>query len=193
MPTTPSLWLKRFFTAQALIVLMPAAFAMDFETRVAELLSVQPLPFIFVQGTTGEMVVPFDAQRIANEMPARIKRADVDALSFDVNTLVISPVSSTKLDVLFEFKLRCTVLPSTQFETSAAGNNPIGPAIAFMVKLAQERGLKPQWGAVCFAGSESDTAVYRQIMRFPAGGVQLIATNRLVYTTNSNARLMFVF
>ena len=66
-------------------------------------------------------------------------------------------------------------------------------AMRALVNLARDRGLNPQWGAMCVAADASVATAYRQVMQFPANGFQAMATNRLVYMTNINSSLMFVF
>ena len=192
--TKNPLWLMRFAPALALITALPAtAFAIDFGARLEQLLAVQPLPLFVVLQPSGVIEVPLNVQRMADEMPTRIKKADADALWFDVLVLVASPVSAAKADVVFEFKTRCAVTAAAGYEQQRDSQNAMLSGMSTLVKLAQDRHLNPKWGAMCVAADESVAAAYRQVMRFPSNGLQVMATNRLVYLTNINSSLMLVF
>ncbi|MBK6865990.1 MAG: hypothetical protein IPG91_22040 [Ideonella sp.] len=58
----------------------PVAFAIDFGTRLEQLLAAQPMPLFLVLQTNGVIEVPPNVQRMADEMPARVKKANADAL-----------------------------------------------------------------------------------------------------------------
>ena len=185
--------LKRVASAIALMAAMPAAFAIDFGTRLEQLLAVQPMPLFVVLQTNGVIEVPLNVQRMADEMPARVKKANADALWFDVLVLVASPVSPTKANVVFEFKTRCAVAPAAGYEQQAESQNPLLSGMSTLVKLAQDRHLNPQWGAICPVGDDTVEAAYRRVMRFPALGMQVVATTKLAYLTSINSSLMFAF
>lgn len=192
-PTRSLRLLKRVASAIALTAAMPAAFAIDFGTRLEQLLAVQPLPLFVVLQPTGVIEVPLNVQRMADEMPARVKKADADALWFDVLVLVASPVSAGKADVVFEFKTRCAVAAAGGYEQQRDSQNAMLSGMSTLVKLAQDRHLNPKWGAMCVAAEEPIAAAYRQVMRFPSNGMQVMATNRLVYLTSINSSLLFAF
>ena len=191
--TKNPLWLRRSASALALITAMPAAFAIDFGARLEQLLVIQPLPLFVVLQPSGVIEVPLDVQRMANEMPARIKKANADALWFDVLVLVASPVSATKADVVFEFKTRCAVTAAAGYEQQRDSQNAMLSGMSTLVKLAQDRHLNPQWGAICPVGDDTVEAAYRRVMRFPALGMQVMATNKLAYLTSINSSMMFAF
>jgi hypothetical protein len=192
-PTGSVRRLKRAASAIALMAAMPAAFAIDFGTRLEQLLAVQPMPLLVVLQTNGVMELPPNVQRMADEMPARVKKANADALWFDVLVLVASPVSSTKADVVFEFKTRCAVAPAAGYEQQVESQNALLSGMSTLVKLAQDRRLNPQWGAICPVVDDSVEAAYRRVMRFPAIGMQVMATTKLTYLTSINSSMMFAF
>ena len=187
------LWLKRPALALLLMAAAPVAFAQDFRARLEQLLATQPLPLFVVLKPDGVIEVPLDVQRMADEMPARIKKADASALWFDVLVLVASPVSPTSANVVFEFKTRCAVTAATGYTQQGGSQNAMLSGMSTLVKLAQDRGLSPHWGAMCVAASESVEATYRRVMQFPQNGMQVMATSRLVYLTSVNSSLMFAF
>lgn len=191
MPKTP-LWMRRFASALALITTMPA-FAIDFGARLEQLLAVQPLPLFVVLQTNGVIEVPLNVQQMADEMSGRIKKANADALWFDVIVLVAAPVSPTKADVVFEFKTRCAVAAAAGYEQQRDSQNALLSGMSTLVKLAQDRRLNPQWGAICPVVDDSVEAAYRRVMRFPALGMQVMATTKLAYLTSINSSLLFAF
>lgn len=186
-------WLKRPALALLLMAAAPVAFPQDFGVRLEQLLATQPLPLFVVLKTDGMIEVPLDVQRMADEMPARIKKADASALWFDVVVLVASPVSPTTAKVVFEFKTRCAVTAASAYAQQGASQNAMLSGMSTLVKLAQDRRMDPHWGAMCVPASESVEAGYRQVMQFPANGMQVMATSRLVYLTSINSSLMFAF
>ena len=192
-PTRSLRRLKRVASAIALMAAMPAAFAIDFGTRLEQLLAVQPSPLFVVLQTNGVIEVPLNVQRMADEMPARVKKANADALWFDVLVLVASPVSPTKANVVFEFKTRCAVAAAAGYEQQVESQNALLSGMSTLVKLAQDRRLNPQWGAICPVVDDSVEAAYRRVMRFPALGMQVMATTKLAYLTSINSSLMFAF
>jgi hypothetical protein len=192
-PTRSLRRLKRIASAIALMAAMPAAFAIDFGTRLEQLLAVQPMPLFVVLQTNGVIEVPLNVQQMADEMPARVKKANADALWFDVLVLVASPVSPTKANVVFEFKTRCAVAPATAYEQQVESQNALLSGMSTLVKLAQDRRLNLQWGAICPVVDDSVEAAYRRVMRFPALGMQVMATTKLAYLTSINSSLMFTF
>ena len=191
--TTNLLWLKRPALALLLMAAAPVAFAQDFGVRLQQLLATQPLPLFVVLKPDGMIEVPLDVQRMADEMPVRIKKADASALWFDVIVLVASPVSPTSAKVVFEFKTRCAVTAASGYAQQGASENAMLSGMSTLVKLAQDRRMDPRWGAMCVPASESVEAAYRQVMQFPANGMQVMATSRLVYLTSINSSLMFAF
>ena len=191
--TTNLLWLKRPALALLLMAAAPVAFAQDFGVRLQQLLATQPLPLFVVLKPDGMIEVPLDVQRMADEMPARIKKADPSALWFDVIVLVASPVPPTSAKVVFEFKTRCAVTAASGYAQQGASENAMLSGMSTLVKLAQDRRMDPRWGAMCVPASESVEAAYRQVMQFPANGMQVMATSRLVYLTSINSALMFAF
>lgn len=192
-PTRSLRRLKRVASAIALMAAMPAAFAIDFGTRLEQLLAVQPMPLFVVLQTNGVIEVPLNVQRMADEMPSRVKKANADALWFDVLVLVASPVSPTKANVVFEFKTRCAVAAAAGYEQQVESQNALLSGMSSLVKLAQDRRLNPQWGAICPAVDDAVEAAYRRVMRFPALGMQVMATTKLAYLTSINSSLMFAF
>lgn len=191
--TTNLLWLKRPALALLLMAAAPVAFAQDFGVRLQQLLATQPLPLFVVLKPDGMIEVPLDVQRMADEMPVRIKKADASALWFDVIVLVASPVSPTSAKVVFEFKTRCAVTAASGYAQQGASENAMLSGMSTLVKLAQDRRMDPRWGAMCVPASESVEAAYRHVMQFPANGMQVMATSRLVYLTSINSALMFAF
>ena len=187
------LWLKRLASALLLMAATPMAFALDFGARLQQLLATQPLPLFVVLKPDGVIEVPPNVQRMAAEMPARIAKADASALWFDVLVLVASPVSPTSAEVVFEFKTRCAVASAASYEQQQDSQNALLSGMSTLVKLAQGRGMNPRWGAMCVAANESVEAAYRQVMQFPANGMQVMATNRLVYLTSINSSMIFAF
>lgn len=185
--------LKRLASAVVLLAAVPVAFAQDFGARLEQLLATHPLPLFVVLKPDGVIEVPPDVRRMADEMPARVKKADASGLWFDVMVLVASPVSPTSAKVVFEFKTRCAVTAASGYVQQGASQNAMLSGMSTLVKLAQDRGLNPSWGAMCVAASEPVEAAYRQVMQFPANGIQVVATNRLVYLTSINSSLMFAF
>ena len=186
-------WLIRFAVAISLMAAVPAYAAMDFGVRLEQLLAVHPMPLFVVLRQDGMIEVPLNVQQIANEMPVRINKADADALWFDVFVLVAAPRSATKADVVFEFKTRCAVATSSGYEQQRDSQNAMLSAMSTLVKLAHDRHLETTWGAMCVPADESVTAAYRRVMQFPDNGMQVIATNKLVYLTSVNSSLLFVF
>ncbi len=184
--------LRRIAAALSLMAALPSI-AADFGARLEQLLAIHPLPLFVVLQPNGMVEVPPNVQQMADEMPARIKQASADALWFDVLVLVASPVSPTKANVVFEFRTRCAVAAAAGYEQQRDSQNVMLSAMSTLVKLARDRSLNPQWGALCVAADESVAAAYRQVMRFPANGFQAMATSRLVYMTNINSSLMLVF
>ena len=172
---------------------MPAALAVDFGTRLEQLLAVQPMPLFVVLQTNGVIEVPLNVQRMADEMPARVEKANADALWFDVLVLVASPVSPTKANVVFEFKTRCAVAPAAGYEQQVESQNALLSGMSTLVKLAQDRRLNPRWGVICPVMDDSVEAAYRRVMQFPALGMQVMATDKLAYLTSINSSLMFAF
>jgi hypothetical protein len=71
--------------------------------------------------------------------------------------------------------------------------NALLSGMSTLVKLAQDRRLNPQWGAICPVVDDSVEAAYRRVMRFPALGMQVMATTKLTYLTSINSSLMFAF
>jgi hypothetical protein len=142
--TKSLLWLKRFASAMALMTAMPAAFAIDFGARLERLLAIQPLPLFVVLQPNGLIEVPLNVQQMADEMPARIKKANADALWFDVLVLVASPVSPTKANVVFEFTTRCAVAAATGYEQQRDSQNVMLSAMSTLVKLARDQRLNPK-------------------------------------------------
>ena len=185
-------WPKRFALALSLMTALPAH-AIDFGVRLEQLLAVHPLPLFLVLQTNGVIEVPINVQRMADEMPARIKQADANALWFDVLVLVASPVSATKADVVFEFKTRCAVAAAAGYEQLRDSQNALLTGMSTLVKLAQDRRLDPQWGAICPVVDDSVEAAYRRVMRFPALGMQVMATPKLAYLTSINSSMLFAF
>ena len=192
-PTKSLHRLKLVASAIALMAAMPAAFAIDFGTRLEQLLAVQPMPLFVVLQTNGVIEVPLNVQRMADEMPARVKKANADALWFDVLVLVASPVSPTKANVVFEFKTRCAVASAAGYEQQVESRNALLSGMSTLVKLAQDRHLNPKWGAICPVVDDSVEAAYRRVMQFPALGMQVMATAKLAYLTSINSSLMFAF
>lgn len=187
------LWLKRVASAVLLMAAVPAAFAQDFGARLEQLLATKPLPLFVVLKADGVIEVPPDVRRIDDEMPARIKQADASALWFDVVVLVASPVSPTTARVMFEFKTRCAVAAAAGYEQQRDSQNAMLSGMSTLIKLAQDRGLNPRWGAICPAGDEAVEAGYRRVMQFPQNGMQVMATSRLMYLTSINSSLLFAF
>ena len=171
----------------------PAAFAIDFGARLEQLLAAQPMPLFVVLQTNGVIEVPLNVTRMADEMPERVKKANADALWFDVLVLVASPVSPTKANVVFEFKTRCAVAAAAGYEQQVESQNALLSGMSTLVKLAQDRRLNPQWGAICPVVDDAVEAAYRRVMRFPALGMQVMATTKLAYLTSINSSLMFAF
>ena len=163
--TTNLLWLKRPALALLLMAAAPVAFAQDFGVRLQQLLATQPLPLFVVLKPDGMIEVPLDVQRMADEMPVRIKKADASALWFDVIVLVASPVSPTSAKVVFEFKTRCAVTAASGYAQQGASENAMLSGMSTLVKLAQDRRMDPRWGAMCVPASESVEAAYRQVMQ----------------------------
>ena len=190
---TMPIWLRRFAAAMSLMAAVPAFAATDFGVRLEQLLAVHPMPLFVVLRQDGMIEVPLNVQQMANEMPARIKKADADALWFDVFVLVAAPRSATKADVVFEFKTRCAVAPASGYEPQRDSQNAMLSAMSTLVKLAHDRQLETTWGAMCVPADESVVAAYRRVMRFPDNGMQVIATNKLVYLTSVNSSLLFAF
>ena len=187
------LWLQRPALALLLMAAVPAAFAQDFRARLEQLLATQPLPLFVVLKTDGMIEVPLDVQRMADEMPARIKKADASALWFDVLVLVVSPVTPASAKVVFEFKTRCAVTAAAGYAQQGESQNAMLSGMSTLVKLAQDRGMDPRWGGMCVPANESVEAGYRQVMQFPPNGMQVMATSRLVYLTSVNSSLLFAF
>ena len=188
--------LKRATSATALMAAMPTAFAMDVGTWLEKLVAIHPLPLFVVLQPSGVIDVQLDVQRMANEMPARIekaKKADADALWFDVLLMVESPVSATKANVVFEFKTRCAVAAADAYEQQRDSHNAMLSSMSALVRVARDRRLNPKWAAICLPADESVAASYRQVMQFPANGMQVMSTDRLIYLTNINSSLMFAF
>ena len=181
-------------TAAALALLAAApSFATDFGLRLEQLLAAQPLPLFVVLQTNGQIEVPLDVQRIADEMPSRSKTGNADDLWFDVLVLVASPVTPSKAEVVFEFKTRCAVATASAYLQQRDAQNVMLSGMSTLVKLAQDRGMNPRWGAMCVAANESVEAGYRRVMQFPGSGIQVMATGRFVYLTSINSSLMFSF
>ena len=107
--------------------------------------------------------------------------------------LVASPVSPTKANVVFEFKTRCAVAAAAGYEQQVESKNALLSGMSTLVKLAQDRRLNPQWGAICPVVDDAVEAAYRRVMRFPALGMQVVATTKLAYLTSINSSLMFAF
>jgi len=168
------------------------AFAEDFEKRFGQLMTAQPVPLFVVLESDGMIGVQPDVQRMADEMPARIKKGDQSDLWFDVVVLVATPVSSTKGKVVLEFKTRCVVVPAAGYEL-LKHDDLMSKTMKALVKIARDQRLNPQWSATCVVTDEAVGVAYRQVMRFSSIGMQVRATNRLVYMTNVNSSLMFVF
>lgn len=184
--------LSRTAAALALLAAAPS-FATDFGLRLQQLLAAQPLPLFVVLQPNGQIEVPLDVQRIANEMPGRSKTGNADDLWFDVVVLVASPVTPSKAEVVFEFKTRCAVAAAAAYQQQRDAQNVMLSGMSTLVKLAQDRGMNPRWGAMCVAANETIEAGYRRVMQFPPGGMQVMATSRLVYLTSINSSLMFAF
>ena len=182
---------RHLLAAMPLLMTVPA-FAEDFEKRLRQLMSAQPVPLFVVLEPDGVIAIQPDVQRMANEMPARIKKRDQSDLWFEAVVLVAAPVSSTKAKVVLEFKTRCAVLPAAAYEL-LKDDDVMWKAMKALVKIARDQRLNPQWSATCVMTDESLGSAYRQVMRFPSSTMQVRATNRLVYMTNVNSSLMFVF
>ena len=151
-------WLRRFAAALSLMPAVPAFAAAVFGTRLEQLLAIHPTPLFVVLRLEGMIEVPLNVQQMANEMPARIKKADADTLWFDVFVLVAAPRSATKADVVFEFKTRCALAPAAGYEQQRDSQNVMLSAMSTVVKLAQDRRLDSKWGAMCLAADESVAA-----------------------------------
>ena len=190
---TMPICLSRFAAALLLVAAVPAVAVTDFGVRLEQLLAVHPMPLFVVLRQDGIIEVPLNIDQMANEMPTRIKMADADALWFDLVVLVAAPRSASKADVVFEFKTRCAVAPATGYEQQRESKNVMLSAMSTLVKLAHDRQLTTTWGAMCVPADESVAAAYRRVMRFPDNGMQVIATNKLVYLTSINSSLFFAF
>lgn len=184
--------LRRLAAALSLMAALPSL-AADFGARLEQLLAIQPPPLFVVLQPNGMVEVSPNVQQMADEMPARIKKESADALWFDVLVLVASPVSPTKAAVMFEFKTRCAVAAAAGYEQQRDSQNLMLSAMSTLVRLARDQRLNPQWGALCVAADDATAAGYRRVMQFPPIGFQAMATSRLVYMTNINSSLMFVF
>ena len=189
---TMPIWLRRLAGAISLLAVMPA-FATDLGVRLEQLVAIRPLPLFAVLQQNGMIEFPLDVQQMADEMPARIKKASADALWFDVLVMVAAPRSATKADVVFEFRTRCAVVQASAAEQQRDSGNVLLSTMSTLVKLARDQGLSPQWAAMCPAADQSIEAAYRQVMRFPALGIQVIATPKLAYITSVNSSLYFAF
>lgn len=156
-------------------------------------MAAQPLPLFVVLQPNGQIEVPLDLQRIASEMPGRSRTGNADDLWFDVLVLVAAPVTPMKAEVVFEFKTRCAVAAAAAFQQQRDAQNVMLSGMSTLVKVAQDRGMNPRWGAMCVAANESIEAGYRRVMQFPANGIQVMAMGRFVYLTSINSSLMFAF
>lgn len=185
-------WLRHFAIALTLMTALPAL-AIDFETRLEQLLGTQPLPLFVVLQPSGLIEVQLNVQRMADEMPARIKKANAEALWFDVLVLVATPVSATRADVVFEFKTRCAVTAAAGYEQHKDSQNALISGMSTLVKLAKERNLNPQWSAICPVTGDSVEAAFRRVMQFPSLGMQVMATTKLTYLTSINSSMLFAF
>lgn len=189
---TMPIWLRRLAGAISLLAVVPA-FATDLGVRLEQLVAIRPLPLFAVLQQNGMIEFPLDVQQMADEMPARIKKASADALWFDVLVMVAAPRLPTKADVVFEFRTRCAVVQASAAEQQRDSGNVLLSTMSTLVKLARDQGLSPQWAAMCPAADQSIEAAYRQVMRFPALGIQVIATPKLAYITSVNSSLYFAF
>ncbi len=188
---------RRVFTSCVVALSMatatPVSFAMDFQKRLEQLLAMQPTPLFVVLQPSGVVEMPPDVQRMADEMPARMKQGKSDAVWFDVIVLVATAQSPTSGTVLYEFKTRCAVLPASSYGEPQDGQDIMLRAMNAVVKLARDQRLDPKWGAMCVAGDEAVTDAYRRVMQFPPNGLQAKAMGKLVYLTSRNSSIMFAF